>query len=207
MIRSILRIPFVLFVLVAGALAYRDYQTWQTEIEEPLKVEIQAREQESIAKRAEVQRAQNFEQEKAAKLQELEKLAAQLEATRTEMPRNSSVPDLLKLLADMSDRTGLEFSSFKPGTPEQKEFLVMTPIDVVLKGTYVQIMTFLDASANLTRVVAAQRLKIDLPGPLRTTANVLTATAKLVTYHLDQGFTGGAPNAAPNPGEPKAAGR
>jgi len=188
LIKSLLAIPFLFLILLAlgGGLAYRDYTTWVEEVRQPMVDSIAAKGNEVKSLRAEVVRAQEFDKRRQEKLIQLQELARKLESTANAMPRSANVPDLLKSLADVADKAGIEFSSFRPQIERRMEFLVITPIDVQLKGNYVQIMSFLDASANLTRVVACEKLSLDGSTAPRGGVNILTAQMTLVTYHLEE---------------------
>jgi type IV pilus assembly protein PilO len=184
LIRSILRIPPLLWFLVAGGLSYLDYSSWKTDVYEPLKQQIESAQGVLESTKNEITRASEFVHRRDEKIRELQELGQKLEQTRRELPRSSNIPDLLHSLADTSDQTGLDFSHFKPGKSVKTELLVETPIDVTLRGTYLQIMSFLDATANMTRVVAARKLTLDTPAS-RGSISVVNATATLVTYHID----------------------
>jgi type IV pilus assembly protein PilO len=184
-IRIFIRLPFILWFLVAGGMGYMDYTSWETETFTPLLGQLEAKKGEVLAKQKELTRAQEFTTKREEKLKELQDLTLRLEATKSALPRTSSIPNLLKDLADVSDKVGLQFSRFRPEKERAKKFLLETPIAVDLKGTYVQVMSFLDGAANIERIIATE--KLDLTNPqIRGPAAVVTATATLITYHLDE---------------------
>ncbi len=190
-IRRLLGIPPYFWLLVAAAWGAYLYYDWNTGAYKDILNERQSKETQLLSLNENAKKIEEFKRRRAEKLKELQDLGEKFKATADRMPRSASVPDLLKSLADISDKSGLEFSRFKPGANRHQQFLVVTPIEVTLKGTYVQVMTFLDAAANLTRVVAAEKLIFGLdskgtsiPGPV----NVVSATASLVTYYIDENY-------------------
>jgi len=196
LIHRLLEIPFILWVLIAGGVGYYDYYELKNG---PLAQiardkEMKTTELRSLTERAE--KIDEFKKSRAAKLKQLQDLGERFKATSDRLPRAASIPDLLKSLADISDKSGLEFSKFRPSATRKEQFLVITPLEVNLKGTYVQIMTFLDAAANLTRVVASEKLSIE-GVQNRSPVNIVTATASLVTYHIDDNAPLDAPAGGP----------
>jgi type IV pilus assembly protein PilO len=201
-LRPFLRIPYLLWFLVAGGWAYMDHQEWITTVRDPMLAQVQSKKSELEAKKREVAKVEEFRLTREQKLRELQELNEQLEATKSSIPRSSSIPDLLRELADISDQVGLEFSRFKPSTPIVRQFLVESPIEVTLQGTYVQVMSFLDMTANLQRVVATKKLVLDNPSQ-RGSIRMVTANAVVSSFHLEEvGAVAGAA-AGGAPGAPK----
>lgn len=196
----------ILGALAWGGMAIKEYYDWESEVYSGLEAQLQAKNAELAAVKRETGRAEEFRRRKEAKLKELQELSAKLEATRQEYPTTPSIPQLLKDLADVADRTGLEFHSFRPQAERRQEFVVTTPIEVRLRGTYVQIMSFLDTSANLKRTVAAEKLSIDSPTTREGSVSVVMASAQLVTYSIDENFDMGGAKAAGAPGAPATPG-
>ena len=184
-IRLFIRIPFVIWFLIAAGLGYMDYQTWQTDVYQPLVAAKDAKKSQVSIKQAELNRAEEFTRRREEKIKELQELTLKLEATKSALPRSASVPSLLKDLADISDKVGLQFSRFKPENERKRRFLVETPITVELRGTYIQIMSFLDGAANIERIIATEKLSFDNPS-IRGGVSTLTANASLITYHIDE---------------------
>jgi Tfp pilus assembly protein PilO len=205
LLKAILNIPFLplLIVVISGALGYRDYTEWNEVTYQPLLATLETKKGEIERVRADVARAQDFDRTRKEKLMQLQELARKLELTANAMPRSANIPDLLKSLADLADKAGIEFSSFRPQAERRREFLVLSPIEVQLKGNYVQIMSFLDSAANLTRVVSCEKLSLEGTSP-RGGVNILSAGITLVTYHLEEELRSGVDTSTPPP-DPKAA--
>jgi len=203
MIKGLLRFPFILWILIAGGLAYRDFKTWEETVKAPLEVDIESKKQTLAALAAQTKKAEEFKRSRAEKLAALQDLAERFKATADRLPRQPNLPDLLKSLADLSDKAGLDFSRFRPlaARRDQYPFLVATPLEVTLKGTYIQVMTFLDSAANLTRIVATERLVMETP-TVKGIAATVSVNANLVTYYIEdagiEGAVGGVPKKGGN---------
>jgi type IV pilus assembly protein PilO len=201
-IRLFLRIPFVVWFALAGYMNWTKYQEWTEGTLVGLDAQIQQKNAELQAETAKLTQIQEFERQRETKLRELEALGQKFESSRKELPRSAAIPELLKVLADVADTSGLEFSKFTPQAARRTAILTEAPIEVELKGTYLQIMGFLDAAANLTRVVQAQKLVLDSP-ETRGQVRVIKADASLVTFFLEDAAPPAAtPQNPPQPGTP-----
>lgn len=92
-------------------------------------------------------------------------------------------------MADISDRTGLIFSSFKPQSAQTDEFLTITPMDMTLKGTYPQILSFLDATAHIERILTLRELELS-GAKRRGTGSIMNPSR--FTYYITGNVDGGA---------------
>jgi type IV pilus assembly protein PilO len=202
------RIPYILWFALAGWLAWSDWTNWQTEVWAGLESEETSKKALLQNLKRESQRAEDFSRMKEKKLKELQEISERLDAARGRFPSTPSVAQLLKDLADVADRTGLEFSSFKPMSERRNEFIVTSPIEVKIRGTYIQVMSFLDTSANLKRAVVTENLKFESPpansAPQGTAAPIseshtIQASATLVTYSIDPSVTSYSPPATASP--------
>lgn len=184
MIRRFLEIPLIFWLAVAAGMGYWDYYQWQSTELVALDGRLAEKKNEAQAVKGQTTRAEDFKRQRTEKLSQIRELGEKFRSSADRLPRSARVPDLLKALADLSDKTGLEFSRFRP-QPERKDvFLVVTPLEVSLRGTYLQIMSFLDATSHITRVVTAERLSLDNP-IARGNVSVLSATATLLAYYID----------------------
>lgn len=186
LIWKIIRLPFLIWIAIGVGMAYRDYSEWESTTLTSLNGQLQGKSAEYNNVKRETSKAEEFRRRKEEKLRELQELSAKLEATRSQYPTSPNVSQLLKDLADVADRTGLEFHSFKPMAEKRQEFIVTTPIEVKLRGTYIQIMSFLDTAANLKRAVVAEKLALDNPTTRDGSVSLVNVSANLVTYSVDE---------------------
>jgi type IV pilus assembly protein PilO len=193
MIRRLLlffaRIPFFLWPLIAFAWCYTIYNNWQDTVYKPLLAEESGLRQQVDALKRQNSEAEKFDKERDEKLRLIAELGEKFNQTAGRIPRSPNVPVLLKSLADISDRTGLIFSSFRPQPLIQDEFLSITPLDMTLRGTYVQIMSFLDATARLERILTLRSLDFDTP-KRRGQGTILEAKARIYTYYVTGNIEG-----------------
>ena len=160
------------------------YTEWEQTTFANLKTQVETKKGELKIEEGKVKRAQEFVQQKEAKLKELTDLEKKFQETASKFPRSSSLPELIKTLSGISDKVQLGFSRFKPLAEERRDLFVDTPIEVQMRGSYVQIMSFFDAISNLPRVIVTDKLMLSDPRP-RGTISELTAEATIKTVHLD----------------------
>jgi Tfp pilus assembly protein PilO len=182
---SIAQIPFVLWLLIAGGLAYMDYSDWQTNTYQALLNEVQTKSAELDNLVAANARAAEFDSQRAAKLKELQDLGEEFKSSAAKIPRTASVSALLKSFADISDAIGISISSYRPQEETSDTFVQITPIEVDVSGTYLQVMSFLDAVANLERIVHSKQITLDRP-QRRGSASRINSKVLFETYSISQ---------------------
>lgn len=185
MLVSIAQIPFILWVLLAGGLAYWDYTEWQQTVYQPLLDANLSLESELQGLIGANKRTQEFDAQRTAKLKELQTLGEQFRKTASKIPRTASTPGVLKSFADISDSIGLDIGSYRPSGETSDAFVQITPIDVDLTGTYPQIMSFLDAVANMERIVHSKKITYTNP-TRRGNATRVNAKVTFETYTISQ---------------------
>ncbi len=181
---AITRIPALLWFLIAGIWGYAIYRNFDTTVKVEYETEISAKKSQMKRLDADIKRAEDFQKLKEEKFAALQALEIQLNQASGKIPRTMDVPSLLKPLADISDKVGLQFIRFKPGTKFNQEFLFVYPLDVELRGTYSQVMSFLDETSQLTRVISTKKLTLDQPQP-KGTASLISAKVTFYAYSMD----------------------
>lgn len=185
LIRALIKLPVILWIAAIAGYLYYSHITWQTEQFEPLKGQIETTKTQLEALQRQNREAETFEKERDQRFQELQSLAEEFNKALEKLPKSSDTPGLLSNLAEISDRVGVEFTSFEPGTSALNGFLMETPFRIQLKGTFVQIMSFMDEVAHLKRIVAGKNLSFKDP-VLRGSNAILNAEATLITYYFDE---------------------
>lgn len=185
MLRAFLKIPFSLWLLVLSGFLYFQWSSWQTQTLNPLQQDLASAKTQLQSVKKQNKEAEDFERQRDIRFQELQKLAQDFNDALERLPKTSDIPGILTSLADISDRVGIEFSKFEPGKPELKGFLTETQFKVELRGTFVQILSFLDEIAHLKRIISGR--SFDLKEPIsKGDSNILKAELVLVTYHFDE---------------------
>lgn len=182
---SLGQIPFIVWILVAGALAYMDYSTWNEKVYQPIVTANESKKTSLGLIVATNKRAQEFDAQRAAKLKELQTLGDKFRETAAKIPRTASIPAVLKSFADISDSIGIDIGSYRPQPESADTFVQVTPVEVDLKGTYPQIMSFLDAVANMERIVHSKKISFADP-QRRGNASRLVAKVTFETYSISQ---------------------
>lgn len=179
---------FWIWIPVTIGQVFMDYQNWETSTYEPLMQQVEGLKSELAAAEDSLKRIEEYRKKKDEKLAEYNSLLDDFEKVRKEFPSTPALPSLLKSLADISERIGLEFSNFKPGGEVPAEFLKAAQIDVKLKGSYVQLMSFLDQVSNLQRIVNTESI-IMKPGTTieNNQFRSIETDLKILTYYGDQG--------------------
>lgn len=63
-------------------------------------------------------------------------------------------------LGNLADQTGVELLSTKPGKPIKEDIYIQYPVNVSLKGTYSNIINFIEKAAELDYLTRFQKLHI-----------------------------------------------
>lgn len=172
--------------LVAGYFIYDDFTLWEQDVYQPLIAQIESEKARLAELERAIKRIQEFEDKKGEKLAEISQLTEQFQEVRKQFPSEAALPDLLRQLADVGEKLGIEFSSFVPEGGGPQDLVQSAKIRVMLKGTYVQIMSFLDATARMTRIVNTETLKLTM-GEKRGERVMVTAEVSLLAYYLPGG--------------------
>ena len=185
LIRAFLKLPTGFWILVFAGFMYYHYSTWKTQELEPIEQELVQAKQELATVVRQNKAAEDFGNQRDQRFQELQNLAQEFNRALEKLPKTPDIPGILTSLADISDRVGLEFSKFEPGKGSLKGFLTETPFKVELRGTFVQIMSFMDEVAHVKRIISGKSLDFKDAAP-RGDKAVLKAYATLLTYHFDE---------------------
>ncbi|MCB1777671.1 MAG: type 4a pilus biogenesis protein PilO, partial [Candidatus Competibacteraceae bacterium] len=112
----------------------------------------------------------NEEQKLRKEFIEKQRVAANLEAFRTQLadmeeklsemlgqlPTRTEMPNLLDDVSKTGKQNGLEFELFKPEAEQPKDFYAAKPITIKAKGTYHQFGAFVSGVAALPRIVTLE---------------------------------------------------
>lgn len=93
---------------------------------------------------------------------EYEDLKMKLEAAMTELPNQKEIPSLLTAITTAGKGAGLDFLTFRPKPEEPKEFYARVPVDVVVSGTFYNVMNFFNAVSLLPRIVNIGNVVFDV---------------------------------------------
>ncbi|MEW6324066.1 MAG: type 4a pilus biogenesis protein PilO [Nitrospirota bacterium] len=120
-------------------------------------------------------------QEKANRLEALlqEKASAdqQLAALQRELPAEAEAVALLKQIAELGVKSGLDFRLWRPTAPRPAPsgLYVEHPVDVEIAGGYHAVASFLDQISRLQRIVNVTNLKMGQAKPTQTDTVIQTS--------------------------------
>ena len=180
-----------MFVVLAG-IGYGGYEYYDFQSTEVVDMEGQRAALESTMrkKQDEVKRLQEFSRNIETIKVELRELNLQLESALEHMSRQFNLSGLLRKLSMLAQNSGLELSTFKPSQVEERSegaFYSTLAIDCTFKGSFTQILLFLDQVSRLKRIINADELRMQsAPGVARSQNAPLTVTAKLKTYRFSE---------------------
>lgn len=78
-----------------------------------------------------------------------------------QLPKDSEVPGLLEDITQMGLNSGLEFESITLKPEVAKQFYVELPINIVVRGSYHDLATFVSSVAGLPRIVTLNDFVIE----------------------------------------------
>ncbi len=177
---TINKIPFNIIVIVV--LAYLGYQFYDFELGAQ---GARAMHQAAItAKTAEIEQfkkkkieAEKFYSQLESKRQELYRLIDDLNGMQASLSDGLEVPAMIKLLVTEAKNTGIKVDRIEPGAKKEKEFYLEQEFRLTVRGTYVQVVTFLDRVAHLKRILRIEGF--DLAPKNQSSSKYIISEAKL----------------------------
>jgi type IV pilus assembly protein PilO len=172
-----------------GGWEYYDFQA--NEVPE-MEAQRRALESQITQKQGELKRLQDFARNIEVIKQELRELNLQLEAALEHMPRQFNLSALLRKLTMLAQNSGLDLFTFKPAATEERgdTFYSTLTIDFELKGSFTQILLFLDQVARLKRIINAEDLRMVVVNNVANNASrgptQLTVNSKVRTYRFSE---------------------
>lgn len=172
-----LAIAIGLPVLIAAFFVFLFYMPKQEEIGK-----LQVKKIELTGK---VDKAQKAADNKEQHEKELAEAKKKFEETAVILPQEQEIPVLLRNIADLGKRAGLDFNEFKPGNEVPKDFYAEIPITISINGPYHNVGYFLGEVSGLERLVTVDNIKIGSAKEVEQEV-LLKSSCKLLTYR----FTG-----------------
>ena len=176
-LRPLLPLPLwqklvALVVIIVVIIAGYYFLGWQ-----PLQQDIESQQAQVEQQRIMLKKNQRLAKDLPRKRAEFAKLEKQLKVALNMLPKKSQIPDLLESVSWAGKDSGLEFSVFKPKGESPKQIYAEVPVDISVKGTYRQLLTFLKRVGEMPRIVAIKNLNITQSkagGNLLVKGNVIT---------------------------------
>jgi type IV pilus assembly protein PilO len=84
---------------------------------------------------------------------ELQDWSLKLKTAAAQLPDKKEIPDLLSSLSAKARESGLEIILFRPRTENYQDFYAEIPVDIVVRGTFHNAVSFFDSVEKLYRPV------------------------------------------------------
>ncbi|MDQ6955014.1 MAG: type 4a pilus biogenesis protein PilO [Mariprofundaceae bacterium] len=169
----------LLFALLALIIAYY-FLVW-----EPLQENIANQQAQVDQEQRLLQKNKKLAQNLPKKRAEFAKLEKQLKIALNMLPKKSQIPDLLENVTWAGKDSGLEFSVFKPNGERPQQLYAEVPVDISVKGTFRQLLTFLKRVGEMPRIVAIKNLMLS-----QGAGGILSVQGNVITYRFIEKVTG-----------------
>src|SRR4051812_45203620 len=117
---------------------------------------------------------------------EVTRLQEDLEKAKTLLPNEREIDDLLKQVANLGKKVGLDFNLFRPEPDVPHDFYAEVPVDIAISGDYHTVALFFSKVSQLKRIVNIQNVKMG--SPIEKNGKILlTVTGQAVTFRFLEG--------------------
>jgi|UPI000378AF4C type IV pilus assembly protein PilO len=143
----------------------------------PLLDQIAAEEAKIEAKQVEIKKAKEKVKKLPQRRAELAALDKSLQVALSLLPPKAEIPKLLESMSWAASDADVEFNTIKIRNETIKAIYAEVPVDIALKGSYRQLLSFLVKVGELDRIVSIQNLKISAgrkPGELKINGLLMT---------------------------------
>ncbi len=114
--------------------------------------------------------------------EELAQLELQLQEAIRRLPTGTNLQVFITDVAVIAKEEGVRLNSFKPGTPDVREFYAGVPISIQFEGSYHSIARFFYRLSQLERIVSVDNLKLKIQSQDER-GTVLSADGTAMTYY------------------------
>src|SRR5438105_5732152 len=144
---------------------------------DPMQTQITQRQNQLRGLEDELIQKQSIANNLAQFKHEKEILERRLAQALTELPNESNIDDLIRSLAEIATKSGLNLNTIDPQGEQRQSFYASIPIVMSVTGNYHEIGVFLDALSKLARIVNVTNIKMGQP---RITNEKLVVNASYV---------------------------
>ena len=114
---------------------------------------------------------------------EVIELEAQLRAALSQLPDQKEIPELLSTVSTVGREAGLEILVFRQRPEILQDFYAEVPVEMVMRGNYKQVTSFLDAVGRLNRIVNVTNISLRSP-TVRPDGLVIDTSCTAVTFRF-----------------------
>ena len=114
---------------------------------------------------------------------EVTRLQEDLERAKSLLPNDREIDDLLKQVANLGKKVGLDFLLFRPLPDVQRDFYAEVPVQIQLSGDYHTVALFFSKIGQMKRIVNIQN--VSMTGPQEKNGKILlTVDGQAVTFRF-----------------------
>ena len=117
---------------------------------------------------------------------EVARLQENLEKAKALLPNDREIDDLLKSVANLGKKVGLQFLLFRPLPDIQRDFYAEVPVEISISGGYHEVALFFAKVGQLKRIVNIQNVQMSSPIEKNGKMQV-TVTGQAVTFRFMEG--------------------
>jgi type IV pilus assembly protein PilO len=165
----------VLAAVILGIYWYFFFSPGQLEIAEKRQV-VEEKENEKATKTRMMARLPSLEKE-------VKDLEAQLKAALSQLPDQKEIPELLSTVSTVGRDAGLEILVFRQRPEILQEFYAEVPVEMVMRGNYRQVTSFVDAVGQLNRIVNLTNIAMRNP-ILKPEGVIIDTSSTAVTFRF-----------------------
>lgn len=191
MIQGLSKIPFWIFVIaLAGWLGYGVYvfELADGGAHAQHKIQVAAIQTEINTLKEKIVQAEDFFKKLEAKKQDLKLLMARLTELQVTLSESLEVPALVNLLVNESNAVGIRIEKIEPGEVNKKDFTIEREFKLAVRGTYSQIVYFLERLATVKRIIRVEGFDLKPRNP-STSKYIITEanlSVRAYQYALDK---------------------
>lgn len=181
--------PLVQKILVFGIVVVALFLGFWFMLYNPVKESIRQEREELQKLIDQRQHFQQLKQSQAKVLDKVEELQAKIVIAEDKLPSSAQIPRLLKLIHEKAKTAGLEINNFERAGDKTEEYYIEIPVEMELKGTFGELVSFLQFVERMNRIVNFRNLSMtrsDGKGRGRVGELVVTATATTYRYKEDK---------------------
>lgn len=114
---------------------------------------------------------------------EVKELDAKLKEAIAQLPDQKEIPDLLSTVSSLGRESGLEIILFRQRPEVLQDFYAEVPVEMLMRGTYVQLTEFFGKVGKLNRIVNVKDIAMKSPAVSEGRV-VLSTSCSAVTFRF-----------------------
>jgi type IV pilus assembly protein PilO len=115
---------------------------------------------------------------------EVTKLNGDLRSAIAQLPDTKEIPDLLSNISSLGRESGLDIIQFKQRQEQFEDFYAAVPVDILVRGTFSQVITFFDKVSHMARIVNVTNVGIKNANQPQSQGVILDTSCAAVTFRF-----------------------